>query len=960
MFYLALSKVRPDSGAYSSHVDTFGCHIDTAFACFGDRRENDYLAICGDMSDGGIHNVMPYAQKAGSMGSDQVSVLPNWAPTADLIVSRASRSADGGDRSSGSLFVPGGRQPYGRLTELRFGVQARSAASLAMPASIIRLWCLPVSERQGLLLLLSTPSNNSAWHIPAQLFDRSAEDYEVTGVDDIGLGMGSYMVAAGMVADDCIMQITEDAIHISQSGQRGLLHERCASGSKIVAAAISEEHDVAVTVVRKQGQSIVSLFHVTADGKEAHLQTIGEPIVLDKEIVSATISKSPLAMFAVLGTANASLLFYALHPQRGLVSMLEHSVSDDEQSLNACDDIMVLTDARQDPDSHAHRLMLLCGLRDGSLYAIDLLASEEKFFSVKSKHRYTLGYTSVRLNPDTTTVSPQSRHPLGLVAYATCGSGIFRVAWVGAGSKELSISRVWITDANEPSLQQGAVTAFAMVPSSDSIGPHLPHSLIAATSNGIFITKVESQARVVPRSMPVQASPNRAIHSSTYGCFITVGAIISVHPSSTQRGSSSRSIRPAIQFTSSGSKGWNFTYELDPGSRVHCIDECVYKTSGGEKYVFIAVGSGPIDANSNAKGEIILLKPRMRNGLVERVRATKAKTFDTAVHFLAPYGESGLVVCTGPWTYMFEYQPSEDRLKITEVCKMKHNNPGVYATASPPLVHISTSEDSLVTLLYSAENRKFAFLTGDAGARKTISHLTLDLQIPDCGPPSSRIPGSSSGNAPASTKLNIFTTRDRHVVGQLATTAHRHTTSNTATTLFDAVTSRSQIRVRHANIRPPWKASNVPGILEDRLVSTAIDGTITGLAVLESDLAHRLRWVQRLCERSAQVCPLAPRHSMNVFDGDMDEDDGLALPPLGFADGDGEQRLTKPTDMHINGDILQRLMDRGGAALLHQMLEEEAERKDGLGDWVRENLDSQLAMVEALAGEVSQTLDRWW
>lgn len=556
----------------------------------------------------------------------------------------------------------------------------------------------------------------------------------------------------------------------------------------------------------------------------------------------------------------------------------------------------------------------------------------------------------MKLKPDTTTISEHNMRPLGLSAYATCGSGFFKITWSGAGSREISISDIWITDTNEPELQQGAVTAFAMVPSSNCIGQHLPQSLIATSSDTVFISKAEAKSRVVPRSVPVRGTPNRAIYSQSYGCFITAATDISVHTSVIRRGEG-RSLRPAVHFKSSGLKDWEFLHHLDPSSRIYCITECAYMDPNGQKYVFVALGTGPMDTASSAKGEIILLQPVIRDGVIDQVRTIKARAFEGAVHALAPYGEYGLVACTNLWTYVFEYQPSENRFRIAEVCRFKHSKPGVYVSTAPPLIHISTSEDSLVTLKYLADERKLMLVGADSGCRKTVFHLTIDV-------PSST--AATSGNAHPPATVNILTTRDRHVVGQLAPSPTARNMSNTVFTLFDGILSRSQTRLRFANIRPLWKAERVQGILEDRLIGTAVDGTVTGLAILEGGLANRLRWVQRLCERSMRICPLAPRHSVNVFGGDMYEDDRLMLPPPGFEAVGAEHRVVKPTDMHINGDVLQRLLDKGGAALLRQMLNEETERKDRLADWVRENIDSQLAVVDTLAEEVKQVLDRWW
>ena len=57
IYYLAFPMQNPSSGVAASHAGHAPCHIDTAFAVYGNLREPDVLAILGDMSAGGFHKV---------------------------------------------------------------------------------------------------------------------------------------------------------------------------------------------------------------------------------------------------------------------------------------------------------------------------------------------------------------------------------------------------------------------------------------------------------------------------------------------------------------------------------------------------------------------------------------------------------------------------------------------------------------------------------------------------------------------------------------------------------------------------------------------------------------------------------------------------------------------------------------------------------------------------------------
>lgn len=297
------------------------------------------------------------------------------------------------------------------------------------------------------------------------------------------------------------------------------------------------------------------------------------------------------------------------------------------------------------------------------------------------------------------------------------------------------------------------------------------------------------------------------------------------------------------------------------------------------------------------------------------------------------------------------------------MCKYKFTSPGVQITTAPPLIHVTTVNDSLITLhltdppvtgLANATSSGCHFrpIGMDSKYHKGIHHLTLTM------PPSTNLLSSTAIIQPIT--LNIMSTRDCKLLGYASPSSTTRTHTNAVNTLFSATLSRSQIRIRKANIRPPWKPAHVPGVLEDCLLGVAVDGTITGLALLDPALTHRLRWVQRLCERSKTVCPWLPRHMNNAFEGEMDKDVNLVVPPLGFGDERSDARRVRPEDMHIDGDVLLRLLQRGGAELLKQMMLEETGRKDRVAEWVRQNLDSQLCMAEELIEEVRKTLDRWY
>lgn len=328
----------------------------------------------------------------------------------------------------------------------------------------------------------------------------------------------------------------------------------------------------------------------------------------------------------------------------------------------------------------------------------------------------------------------------------------------------------------------------------------------------------------------------------------------------------------------------------------------------------------------------------------------------------------------------------------SRICKYRTNSIGVHVTAEAPLIHVTTSTDSLVTFRLQSSgptshgnppSEILKPISMDTEQAYGMHHLTLTLPTPNSAPsamdvdepPTSRVTGI---------KLNLMSTKTGTLIGRptLPSDPSAPTTSPTTQTslpsLFSAQLPRSLTRLRLASVRPPWKPATVPGVLEDRIVGTAVDGTITGLAILDLGLWRRLRWLQTLCERCKEICPHSSRHAHGTFLGERDAAREGALPMgfstptstdnsgggLGLWGGGGGGRMGngayKATDMHINGDVLKRLLDQGAEDRLRQMLHAETERKDAVADWVREHVERELEAVDRVVEELRKVLDRWF
>ena len=143
---------------------------------------------------------------------------------------------------------------------------------------------------------------------------------------------------------------------------------------------------------------------------------------------------------------------------------------------------------------------------------------------------------------------------------------------------------------------------------------------------------------------------------------------------------------------------------------------------------------------------------------------------------------------------------------------------------------------------------------------------------------------------------------------------------------------------------------------------------MTGISIIDEALWRRLFWLQRVLEWDEHFSPHKPEFPIYGVDAECSESlrgraRGL---PIGFASGStaeialfSRDYIRPEGDRHIDGDVLARVLQPGGAEKLRAALRTLAEREDQIGEWVEEHLDEQLEEVEGIVEEV-ESLTRMW
>ncbi|KAG9953478.1 hypothetical protein KCU98_g17869, partial [Aureobasidium melanogenum] len=430
-----------------------------------------------------------------------------------------------------------------------------------------------------------------------------------------------------------------------------------------------------------------------------------------------------------------------------------------------------------------------------------------------------------------------------------------------------------------------------------------------------------------------------------------------------KRSATTRAVRDVVQFSSSNLR---CIWETDIGWKVHSMAEWSFRrTPDSAPHVWIAVAAGratrfdEVAASRLRNGRLYLLRPSSVSGRCD-VQASQIKQYDSPVTAIATYGDTDIVACSGTKVYFLQYDTETSRFE--EVCNFVMHSPGIRVTTAPPHIHITTERDSTLTLqlIDNPSNPNSKTLRNVArgdGARQSTSHATIDISHADH----------------TTSSFNLTSTLNGELVGLRIPDPSQPPKIATHDTLFTAKLCRSVMRVVEAKIRPPWKpVYRNAGVLKDDLVGITTDGTVYGFAILDEKTTNRLRWLQRLCQRNPDICPFTYGTPPTVTRNGYVKAIPVVLPPPGFenpADSSRDvggnvlrHRRHRPSDMHVDGDFLVRLLEQDSVELLTSILDVEAKKKvhDPISSWVRDNLEAQKAEVETLIAEARATVDRWW
>ena len=902
--------------------------------------------------------------RVDTMEMQDSETLPNWASSIDMVMSKLPQSHSRSPRTRDAVVVTSGREPYGAITELRKGLEARAATYFELEAlkGTTGAWVLPNISTGSVLMLLSTPASTRVIDFSPDLGEVDVLDEHDTTV----MALDQRTLVAGMFDNSHLVQISERSI-CTTANLTANFEDRsrweAGDGKCIIAATIEPSLNCAMIVRRGDGHSELIVFrhHAPTADQESDdpvdgLHQLPSPRRLEEEPLCLATTVYQGRVVGVFATVEGNLELFTL--DRGISSevALQDSLQivGDKQSL--CDHV-VLLHPHSAGSNTSHGLLAVCGLRDGRVVSvrIDLKDGAPAF---GDSHSTQFGHETVRLYQQAGETKK---------AYAFSGLDTCVLQWDGTAPQSLTVQNLWVSDKQRPQLAQGAITTVSTMPSIDYlsstelVGAHASF-LVVVSSSEVLLTSVDDSSTVVPRQIQVTGTPSRLIFAKQQRSFVCASMCTGVRNFPSDRRNAQpeerRQIWPVIEFIPADKDNVSFSFDLQPGEQVYALLEWSFQHNG-KTYSSIMVGGGytrqKSDGQQQRKGRISFLQPRNRNWSVESVNESRSITFDDPVYALALYDELTYVVCTGSQVQLSRFDT--DVNKWEQICApYRLANKGTSITISGALIHVSTASEGLITLRLNHspsrnEDGTFPYsLTAIAQpprADRPLSHTIVPIT--------------------ADVNLALVTTQDQQLLGLTSPSPDALTRHRTAL-LFEAQLPRSINRIKQGSIRPLWAPAPPPGVLLSNIIGLSTDGSVTGISIIDEALWRRLFWLQRVLEWDEHYSPHAPEFPIYGVDAECSESlRGRARGvPIGFASGSmaeialfSRDDIRPEGDRHIDGDILSRILQPGGADNLRAALRTLAERGDQIGEWVEEHLDEQLAEVDGIVDEV-RTLATMW
>ncbi|KAI1734358.1 hypothetical protein F4680DRAFT_453995 [Xylaria scruposa] len=880
-------EIRSDSDIEASnYYGPLECNIDSGFASLS-TPHGEVLIAGGDNGPGAIWHVHPrgHPQRFGS--------LPNWSPMVDMVLTKDASGSTQSDykrllkRPSSAekqqsqlvppekIYVCSGRDKSGAIVEMRYGIEAKIGLDLLYSSPIKKCWAIPSFEGKpeaGFFMLLALPETSALLHISHNLSEVSEKDQRTVNFDLLSTTLAVH------VSKDLVIQITTAHATIMsptscyQHSISDMVEDRLAT---ITDSAIIGE-TLALSVYSR---SVFKIMVFTFDKTRFVLaHTIDK---LDGDVTALYLNTMSIGVcvLASIWYKDLSTLVIvpldSLHPEGQTLSNTQQETITlsmpgdvDSTGIHAVTSIVCLGDDK-----------IVMGKRDGDVLTIRLMNDHQ------TGRRLTITRTN-HFGVSPSHVFSGMIFDTGPSALVCNDAGVAIIKEMNeqsnAGCHE-EISRIWLTDANEPHSPSPTINSVARL---HQIPEYGDSTWAMVAGSHILITELQSHPAPVPRYMPIEGTPLKVLYSERLGALVTVvkkRGVPSLHFFDPVTGVDlSRPVRKASsdQDDEQHEDVDYIAYLDNPNMKIASLISWHYNNS--EWFVILArIGE--------SQGRLLVVSTKKETA-VTATEGSRQIRFWTQFHRkikdgLPRFGttdDEGLFLNFGK---TIEYHVIEDK-KFKTAMKFDLPSPATSLEVIDGHLHVLTSHHSLLILDYKSD----AALRSQ---RMIIRHMD---EVARNGLHS--IDAGSLVGVKSPQKLVLVSDPMCGVYGLWS--PGRNTDTSKFQLVFTANLTASIRKFVTGYTRPRWarhepRDGHKPTSSDRRdILGLAIDGSITHFSILDEDTWRLLRYLQDLAMVLALKDP--------------------CLVPCGHESAGNLQLAPNSpakTKMHVDGDILQHCLEKG-------------------------------------------------
>jgi len=922
-----------DSTHQAGRLDTT---VDTAFAVI-DVGPNtvDLLVAGGSSSEGGLWRMLPREDP------NLVDSIANWTPLHSLTTMSSSNEkgivSHGPSMTSSHqhrLFACTGNGKHGAVSELRYGHRASETLANetkiigdAMSGGVLGVWAFhgffgnpkyqfegPQSWNDRTYILIALPTQTSLLrvHLEPMLLDKHTRlhvDPQFI-VGEVGLNLPTRTVFAGTTAEGLFVHIAETTIVIYRISGIDIKSEDSEDvdmldygsrteeisivssfefpdpDARILAASMHHEHEKSVVLlaIHRDGHFGLQLGHLDTEyvPKGEFLQIMSQPSCVHLQLIGDDL-------VAFVATLDHELHAYQADEQRLIPSRFGPYIF--KGSFPVCDSLAIMTSA--DNKGGEPNCLVICGLRNGSIQTLHC-TSNASSMRLTFCEEMNIGDTSVSAIIDVSrkgrVLLHSERHLCSLEYQQDNGF-----------SAPAVVRNIWISDHKRHAPQQGKLSAFTQVV--DSWVPRgVPGlafaNLVCIDGNKLHMAKLddERQPQMVPRCLKTRGNPEKVVYSAYLKKLIVLCNGISVPP--TRQASRNSNIfgtrvsQPLIRFLDPDNGGdvKRSSYDTDvkqeysagandeilmsvrkPTESFLGITEWFPNIGGNEHHLLVI--NTKLTRKGKPAGRLLIFS--IKTGAVEDIVLVSRKGIDleAPVYSVAAYpDQKSIIYCSGSELYIHSLASTQNGIKWRTPAKATMRSPGRSLTINEPYIYVSSARESLAVYKYT--DHEIVYQYGDQSARDGLHHVYI--------PHHSLILASDM----TGTIVGLWQPPERRV-------------DNAMPIVFEA-TLPASISCLQCVTRPKWCRDPANPQGDQAVIGSSEDGRMVQFDILSEDGWRLLRFVQNMAERNEVVCPFKGQgpYKRHIYPS-----------------------TSKPPYMHINGDVLQRVLERGAEALIKEMLD---------------------------------------